>query len=107
MLFLPESNQNLAFGFIDANHTNSIELDVDGNIIASNRHMNQVNKIDRNTGEFIWRLGGVMNQFTWINEPEPFTYEHDARVLDNGHITVWDNGNSLMHLPIPPPRNMN
>ncbi|MEO6169109.1 MAG: aryl-sulfate sulfotransferase [Chitinophagales bacterium] len=92
-----ESNQNLAFGFIDAIHTNSIELDVDGNIIASNRHLNQVNKIDRNTGAFIWRLGGVMNQFSWVNEPEPFTFEHDARVLNNGHITVWDNGNS--HTP--------
>jgi hypothetical protein len=92
-----ESNQNLAFGYIDVIHTNSIELDTDGNIICSNRHLNQVNKIDRNTGDFIWRLGGVMNEFTFINEPEPFSFEHDARRIANGNITVWDNGNG--HVP--------
>lgn len=92
-----ESYQNLALGYIDAVHTNSIDLDDDGNIVASNRHLNQVNKIDRNTGEFIWRLGGVENEFTFVNEPEPFTYEHDARRLSNGNITLWDNGNQ--HVP--------
>ncbi|MBK9733319.1 MAG: aryl-sulfate sulfotransferase [Chitinophagaceae bacterium] len=96
-IVVTESNQNLAFGFIDAIHTNSIDIDVDGNIVASHRHLNQVNKIDRNTGEFIWRLGGVMNEFTFINEPEPFSFQHDARCLDNGNITLWDNGNG--HVP--------
>ncbi|MEP7129211.1 MAG: hypothetical protein ABI729_10100 [Chitinophagales bacterium] len=38
-IVVTESNQNLAFGFIDAIHTNSIEIDVDGNIVASNRHL--------------------------------------------------------------------
>lgn len=92
-----ESNQNLAFGYIDAIHTNSIDLDTDGNIIASHRHLNQATKIDRNTGEFIWRLGGVENDFTFINEPEPFTFQHDARRVSNGNLTVWDNGNQ--HVP--------
>ncbi|MBX7107936.1 MAG: aryl-sulfate sulfotransferase [Chitinophagales bacterium] len=92
-----ESNQNLAFSFIDAIHTNSIDLDADGNIVASNRHLSQVNKIDRNTGDFIWRLGGTMNQFTFINDPEHFSFEHDARCLSNGNLTLWDNGNG--HLP--------
>lgn len=92
-----ESNQNLAFSFIDAIHTNSIDLDADGNIVASNRHLSQVNKIDRNTGEFIWRLGGTMNQFTFINDPEHFSFEHDARIQSNGNLTLWDNGNG--HLP--------
>lgn len=92
-----ESNQNLAFAFIDVMHTNSVEIDMDGNIIASNRHLSQVNKIDRNTGDFIWRLGGTMNEFTFVNDPEQFSFEHDARILSNGNLTVWDNGNG--HLP--------
>jgi hypothetical protein len=96
-VIVTESNQNLAFGYIDAVHTNSIDLDSDGNIISSHRHLNQVTKIDRNTGEFIWRLGGVMNEFTFINEPQPFNYQHDARRVSNGNITVWDNGNQ--HVP--------
>jgi len=92
-----ESNQNLKASYIDLIHTNSIEVDTDGNIIVSHRHLNQVDKIDINTGDFIWRLGGVMNQFTFINEPEPFTYQHDCRRISNGDITLWDNGNG--HVP--------
>jgi len=94
---IPESNQNLAFSYVDLVHTNSIELDVDGNIIESNRHLDQVNKIDINTGDFIWRLGGVMNQFTFIGDDERFKYQHDARRLANGNITVFDDGNT--HVP--------
>lgn len=89
-----ESNQNLGSSYIDVIHTNSIDLDADGNIVFSNRHLDQVNKIDRNTGEFIWRLGGVNNQFTFIGDDEAFRYQHCARVLADGHIMLWDNGNT-------------
>jgi hypothetical protein len=89
-----ESNQSLTLSYIDLVHTNSIAIDNDGNIIFSNRHLDQVNKIDRNTGEFIWRLGGVNNQFTFINDDEKFCYQHDALLIDNGHLTLWDNGNT-------------
>lgn len=89
-----ESNQNLAFSYIDVIHTNSIDLDADGNIVFSNRHLNQVNKIDRSTGEFIWRLGGVNNEFTFIGDDEQFNYQHCARMLPNGNLLLWDNGNT-------------
>ncbi|MBK9730139.1 MAG: aryl-sulfate sulfotransferase [Chitinophagaceae bacterium] len=95
---VPEAlHKNLTFSTVDYVHTNSIEIDNDGNIIASHRTLDQVTKIDRNTGEFIWRMGGVMNEFTFINEPQPFTYQHDARRIDNGHITLFDNG--VYHVP--------
>ncbi len=84
---------DLSFDYVDYVHTNSIDIDTDGNIIASHRRIDQVTKIDRNTGAFIWRLGGIMNQFTFINEPEIFTFQHDARRLANGDITLYDNGN--------------
>jgi hypothetical protein len=64
---------------VDYVHGNSIEEDTDGNIIISCRHLDQVNKINVGTGEFMWRLGGIKNEFTFINDPEPFTYQHDAR----------------------------
>ncbi len=92
-----ETNQGLSFSYIDVVHTNSIELDDDGNIIFSNRHLDQINKIDRNTGDFIWRLGGDSNQFTIISDAEGFRYQHCARRLSNGHIMLWDNGNT--HAP--------
>ncbi|HYV95101.1 MAG TPA: aryl-sulfate sulfotransferase [Chitinophagales bacterium] len=88
-----ETNQNLHLNQIDVAHTNSIELDADGNIIVSHRDLNQVMKIDHSTGAFIWRLGGQMNQFTFVNDAEQFNYQHDARILSNGHLTLWDNGN--------------
>ncbi|MBA2406922.1 MAG: aryl-sulfate sulfotransferase, partial [Chitinophagales bacterium] len=91
---VPEAlHTNLSFTYIDYVHTNAIEIDDDGNILASHRHLDQVTKIDRNTGEFIWRMGGVENEFTFINEPEPFTYQHDIRRLQNGNVTLYDNGN--------------
>jgi len=89
---------DLSASYIDFVHTNSIYIDSDGNIIASHRRIDQVTRIDRNTGDFIWRLGGVMNEFTFINEPEPFTFQHDARRIDNGNLTLFDNGN--FHVPV-------
>ncbi|MGB3076586.1 MAG: aryl-sulfate sulfotransferase, partial [Chitinophagales bacterium] len=91
---VPEAlHSNLAFSFIDYVHTNAIEIDNDGNILASHRHLDQITKIDRNTGEFIWRLGGIENEFTFTNDPQHFTYQHDVRRIANGHITLFDNGN--------------
>lgn len=78
---------------IDYVHGNSIEEDTDGNLIISCRHLDQVNKIDINNGNFIWRLGGVKNEFTLVNDSIWFTYQHDVRRLPNGHITMFDNGN--------------
>jgi len=78
-------------------HTNSIDIDNDGNIIVSHRHLDQINKIDVNTGEFIWRLGGVKNEFTFTNDTARFTFQHDCRRIANGDITMYDDGN--YHFP--------
>jgi hypothetical protein len=55
--------------------------------------MDEITKINRQTGEIIWRLGGKRNQFEFINDPDGFNYQHDVRRLANGHITIFDNGN--------------
>jgi hypothetical protein len=58
--------------------------------------MDEVTKIDRSTGEIIWRMGGKMNQFLFvddINDSTGFCRQHDIRVLPNGNITLFDNGN--------------
>jgi hypothetical protein len=62
--------------------------------------MDEVTKIDRQTGDIIWRWGGEYcenNQFTFINDPIGFSHQHDIRKLDNGNFTVFDNGN--LHSP--------
>ncbi|RLC96217.1 MAG: hypothetical protein DRI46_14030, partial [Chloroflexi bacterium] len=85
---------------IDYVHGNAIEQDLDGNILISCRHMSEITKIDRATGDIIWRMGGKNNQFTFLNDPDhPLgtSYQHDCRILKNGNLTVFDNGN--LHEP--------
>jgi hypothetical protein len=79
---------------IDYVHGNSVELDHDGGFIISSRHINEVTKISRETGEIVWRLGlnAKNNEFKFLNDDRGFSHQHDARRLPNGNITVYDNG---------------
>lgn len=81
---------------IDYLHLNSIAPDYDGNYIVSLRSFSEVAKIDRGTGEFIWRFQGKNNQFTLINEDTPISAQHHARPVPGkpNHYTIYDNGNS-------------
>lgn len=83
---------------VDPVHINAVELDYDGNLLISSRHLSEITKISRETGEIIWRLGGKKNMFTFINEheenaPTYFSYQHDIRRQPNGNVTLYDNGN--------------
>lgn len=84
---------NMGFGgsYIDYVHGNTLELDSDGNLLTSFRNMESLTKINRQTGEVIWRLGGVSNQFTIINDPIGWSRQHDIRRLPNGNISIYDN----------------
>jgi hypothetical protein len=86
---------DLTNGNIDYIHMNSVSLDYDGHYIISARHLNEVTKINRETGEIIWRLGGKNNQFNFLNEDTPFSYQHHFRAVPDqpGHYTLFDNGN--------------
>ena len=95
---ITDSYFNLRASVFDYPHVNAIDLDHDGNILISSRHLCEITKIDRQTGEIIWRLGGRQNQFTFLNEnpandPTYFTYQHSVRKLQNGNILMFDNGN--------------
>ncbi|MBK7183238.1 MAG: aryl-sulfate sulfotransferase [Bacteroidetes bacterium] len=78
--------------FVDFTHFNAVELDTDGNILVSSRHLNEITKINRTTGAVMWRLGGNANQFTFTNDTEMFKAQHDIRRITNGNITLFDNG---------------
>jgi len=78
-------------------HGNSLEIDNDGNIFISNRTMSEIIKFDRQSGELIWRLGGPMNDFVFINDPlNGPNRQHDARRLENGNIMIFDNGDGRL-----------
>jgi hypothetical protein len=82
---------------VDYVHGNSVQLDLDGNLIISSRDLDEITKVDYKTGAIIWRLGGRHNQFTFVNDPRGFSWQHDVRRLPNGHLTVYDNG--VYHKP--------
>ena len=74
-------------------HGNSIEVDDDNNLLLSNRTNNEIIKIDRITGDIIWIMGGPLNEFTFIDDPlHGFNKQHDVRRIENGNITLFDNG---------------
>lgn len=77
---------------IDWTHCNSIEIDTDGNILLSTRNFDEITKIDRKTGDIIWRLGGKKNQFKFINDTLRFMRQHDVRKHSNGNLMMFDNG---------------
>ena len=84
---------------VDYSHLNSIAVDYDGHYILSFKHFNEVCKINSTTGEFIWRLGGKNNEFTFINESTMMASQHHARPVHGqpDHYTIYDNsggGNS-------------
>ena len=79
--------------FYDYFHLNSIDVDHDHNLLISARNTCAVYKVDRKSGDIIWRLGGKKSDF----EMRPGTrtgFQHDARRQKDGTITIFDNGAS-------------
>ena len=82
-------------GTADFPHFNAIDIDEDGHILVSARHLSETTKINRNTGEIIWRLSGRKSSFTFLNDPLNGTsYQHSISALGNGRYMVFDNGNN-------------
>jgi hypothetical protein len=96
-VLLTDTYSSLTRSPVDYMHTNAIEADQDGNLLISNRNTSDIIKINRQTGDIIWRLGGKANEFNFTNDVG-FANQHDIRRLANGHITLFDNGN--MHVPV-------
>ncbi len=88
-------HQDLTAQTIHPYHINAATFDLDGHILISSRHLSQITKIDRHTGKIIWRLGGVQNQFEFLNDENKFSYQHDIRPVSGMplHYTLFDNGN--------------
>jgi hypothetical protein len=85
---------------LDYFHANSIEVDHDNNLLVSARQTFTVYKIDRNTGEIIWRLGGKNSDFK-MGPGTRFSYQHDAGRHRDGTISVFDNGTTIFHDTVP------
>lgn len=78
---------------LDYLHINSFFIDPrDGNLICSFRNTDQVLKINRKTGDIIWRLGGKNSDFA-LTPHQYFLKQHNATLVDNNQtLLLFDNG---------------
>jgi hypothetical protein len=76
---------------LDYFHVNSIELTHDNHLLVSARNTWAVYKVDRHSGRVIWRLGGKKSDFR-MGRGTVFAWQHDARDVGGGRITIFDDG---------------
>jgi hypothetical protein len=74
-------------------HINSINLDRDGSLMVSSRNTWTVYDLNATTGQIRWQLGGRHSSYA---EPvaSRTAWQHDAREIEGGLISVFDNGAS-------------
>jgi hypothetical protein len=72
-------------------HINAIELEPNGNFLVSARNTHALYEISRATGKIVWRLGGKRSDFR-LSPGVRFAWQHDARRLPDGTISLFDNG---------------
>jgi hypothetical protein len=79
---------------VNFTHGNSIAFDTNGNLLLSHRSLHEVTKVDIESGEVLWRFGGLANEFTVLNDPRGgFQRQHGVRVATPGQLLVFDNRN--------------
>ena len=72
-------------------HGNALSCDLDANVYYYGmRNFNSILKIDRDTGEPVWGLGGTANDFDFVDDSQGFTNQHNFHVLEDS-ILVFSN----------------
>jgi hypothetical protein len=74
-------------------HLNSIDVEPDGNLLISARSTWAAYQLQSGTGEVLWRLGGNKSSFKMGPGTET-AWQHDARLLPGGEITLFDDGSN-------------
>ena len=83
----PPTKADAVYDYI---HANAIEVDADGNLLVSARNTSAIYKVDRRSGDVIWRMGGKRSDFA-IAPEAAFGWQHDVRRRPDGTITLFDN----------------
>ncbi len=79
---------------LNLTHGNALDLDIDGNLLASFRELYEITKIDIQSGEVIWRFGGRQNQFAFLDDAKgSFERQHGIRLVEPGMVQFLDNSN--------------
>jgi hypothetical protein len=78
----------------DYTHTNSLAVDADDdNLIVSMRHEDAIIELDRTTGQKLWTLGGIGDQFG-LTAAQKFSHQHYVKKQADGTLLFFDNGNN-------------
>jgi len=72
-------------------HINSIDVDHNNDLLVCARNTWTVYKVERNSGEVLWRLDGKKSDFE-MGPGTRFAFQHDARRHKDGTIAIFDNG---------------
>ena len=83
----PPTKADTVYDYI---HANAIDLDTDGNLLVSARNTSAIYKVDRRTGNVIWRMGGKRSDFA-VAPDAVFGWQHDVRRRPDGTMTIFDN----------------
>src|SRR3954454_3490402 len=85
----PPANPNSPVAY-DPWHINSIDVAADGSWLVSLRNTWALYKVNPTTGEILWILGGKRSDFA-VPGDVAWAFQHDARWLPDGQISMFDN----------------
>jgi hypothetical protein len=72
-------------------HLNSAQLIGNGTVVISARDTWAVYDVSHQTGGIVWTLGGKSSSFK-MGTNTSFAFQHDARLLPSGLMTIFDDG---------------
>ncbi len=80
-----------------AAHINSVDPLEDGWLLSL-RSPGEVVRVDGQSGEVLWRLGGARSDFTFVDDPlDGFYGQHSARWLGSDQVALFDNRTNFDH----------
>jgi Arylsulfotransferase (ASST) len=77
---------------VDSFHCNAIDVDTNGNLLVSARHMDSIFYVDRSTGAILWKMGGAAytkDSAIYVAVADPFHRQHDARLQPGWSATCF------------------
>ena len=74
-------------------HSNSLQVAATGEILQSIRHLDTVIAISPTFDRIAWRIGRFSSSFAFPDPSDKFYHQHFARMLPNGNLLLFDNGN--------------
>jgi hypothetical protein len=75
----------------DAFHINAIQALKKDRVLISARDTSAIYNVDRASGRILWTLGGKGSNFR-LGPGAQFYFQHDAHMLSNGRISMFDDG---------------